>query len=55
LRLIKDHLALSASIEKRHFDDDDDFAARGGLQKVWAVFGGELEGLMDELNLAMVA
>ncbi len=54
LRLIKDHIATSCSIEKRHFDYGD-FAARGGLQKVWAVFDGELDGLMDEMNVEMVA
>ena len=29
--------------------------AQGGLQRVWQVFGTELDGLMDEMNRELVA
>ena len=31
------------------------FAERGGLGKVWSLFGDELEGIVDELNRELVA
>ena len=31
------------------------FADRGGLQKAWKLFGGELDGLMREMNEELVA
>jgi type I restriction enzyme R subunit len=54
LRLMKDHIASSCSISR----DDFDYAAlagKGGLQKAWAVFGEELDGLMTEMNGELVA
>ena len=38
--------------------DDFDYAEladKGGLQKVWGVFGKELDGLMSEMNEELVA
>ena len=54
LRLMKDHIAASVAVERSDFDHAP-FAGRGGLQKVWGVFGGELDGLMAEMNLELVA
>jgi len=54
LRLIKDHIAASCSIRREDFDYAE-FADKGGLQKVWTVFGGELDGLMKDLNEELVA
>jgi type I restriction enzyme R subunit len=54
LRLMKDHVAASCSIERDDFDYAQ-LAARGGLQKAWSVFGGELDGLMGEMNEELVA
>ena len=54
LRLMKDHIAGSVAIERSDFDHAP-FAGRGGLQKAWGVFGGELDGLMAEMNLELVA
>ena len=54
LRLMKDHIASSCAIEREDFDYAE-LAARGGLQKVWGVFGAELDGLMDEMNMELVA
>ena len=54
LRLMKDHIASSCSISRNDFDYAE-LAGRGGLQKVWTVFGEKLDGLMDELNEELVA
>jgi len=54
LRLMKDHIASSCSISRDDFDYAE-LAGRGGLQKVWRVFGKELDGLMYEMNEELVA
>ncbi|RQW27160.1 DEAD/DEAH box helicase [Rhodobacteraceae bacterium CH30] len=54
LRSMKDHIASSCAISR----DDFDYAAladKGGLQKVWGLFGAELDTLMDEMNEELVA
>ena len=53
LRLMKDHIASSCSIGRGDFDFAE-LADKGGLQKVWAVFGPELDGLMGEMNVELV-
>ena len=54
LRLMKDHIASSCSISRADFDYTQ-LADKGGLQRAWGVFGNELDGLMGELNLELVA
>lgn len=54
LRLMKEHIASSCSITRDDFDYAE-LAGKGGLQKVWAVFGNQLDGLMDEMNEELVA
>lgn len=54
LRMMKDHIAASCSISRDDFDYAE-FADRGGLQKVWQLFGKELDGVMDEMNRELVA
>jgi len=54
LRLMKDHIASSCNIHRDDFDYAK-LAAKGGLQKAWAVFGEELDGLMNEMNWELVA
>ena len=54
LRLIKDHIASSCSISRDDFDYAE-FADKGGLQKVWTVFGKQLDELMNEMNTTLVA
>jgi type I restriction enzyme R subunit len=54
LRLMKDHIASSCSISRADFDYAE-LADKGGLQKVWTVFGADLDGLMDEMNRELVA
>jgi len=52
LRLIKEHNASSFHIEKDDFDLNP-FNARGGLGKMWQLFGDQTEAIIDELNEAL--
>jgi len=54
LRLMKDHIASSCSISREDFDFAE-LADKGGLQKAWGLFGNDLDALMDEMNLELVA
>ncbi|MCT7406604.1 type I restriction endonuclease subunit R [Aliarcobacter cryaerophilus] len=54
LRMIKEHIATSL-----HVDTDDfelaPFNAKGGLGKMWQLFGEEMNNIIDELNEALAA
>jgi type I restriction enzyme R subunit len=54
LRLMKDHIASSCSISRDDFDYAE-LADKGGLQKAWGLFGKELDTLMSEMNVELVA
>lgn len=54
LRMIKDHSAVSFHLEKDDFDLNP-FNAKGGLGKMWQLFGDQTDGLIDELNEALSA
>lgn len=54
LRLMKDHIAASCSVAREDFDFAE-FANRGGLQKAWGLFGAELDSVMSEMNVELVA
>ena len=54
LRLMKDHIAASCTIEREDFDFAE-FANKGGLQKAWGLFGAELDVVMVEMNEELVA
>jgi type I restriction enzyme, R subunit len=54
LRMMKDHIASSCCITRDDFDYAE-FANKGGLQKAWALFGNELDGVMTEMNEGLVA
>ncbi len=54
LRLMKEHIASSCSISRDDFDYAE-LADKGGLQKAWTLFGKELDGLMNEMNVELVA
>ena len=54
LRLMKDHIASSCNISRDDFDYAG-LAGKGGLQRAWGLFGKELDGLMDEMNVELVA
>jgi len=54
LRLMKDHIANSCQISRDDFDYAQ-LADMGGLQKAWGLFGKDLDTLMSEMNLELVA
>ncbi|MEB2647328.1 type I restriction-modification enzyme R subunit C-terminal domain-containing protein [Pseudomonas canadensis] len=54
LRLMKDHIASSCSISRDDFDYAE-LAGKGGLQKAWGLFGKDLDSLMSEMNVELVA
>lgn len=54
LRLMKDHIASSCSISRDDFDYAE-LADKGGLQKAWGLFGKELDALINEMNMELVA
>jgi type I restriction enzyme R subunit len=52
--MIKNHIASSCGIERDDFGYAE-FANKGGLQKVWSLFGKELDVVMSEMNRELVA
>ncbi|WP_067521587.1 type I restriction endonuclease subunit R [Endozoicomonas ascidiicola] len=54
LRLIKDHIAASCCIVRDDFDFSP-FVNKGGLHKMFNLFGKELDTIMNELNQELVA
>ena len=53
LEAIRDHIAGSVSIEMSDFQYAP-FTQQGGLGKAYELFGDELNGLMREMNMALV-
>lgn len=53
LRLIKDHIAVSLSIEPEDLDLSP-FDHRGGLGRFYEVFGDGYEEIMQEMNVELV-
>lgn len=53
LRMIRDHVAGSFHLDRSDFEYAP-FAERGGLGRMWQLFGDETFGLIDELNEALV-
>ncbi|MBC7556201.1 MAG: type I site-specific deoxyribonuclease, partial [Chryseobacterium sp.] len=54
LRMMKDYVASSFSIEKDDFDLSP-FNAEGGLSKMWQLFGDETDAIIKELNVVLAA
>lgn len=54
LRMIKDHVAQSFHIEVEDLDFTP-FDAKGGRGKMFQLFGKEMDGVIEELNEALVA
>ncbi len=54
LELIRDRIVVDLEVRMEDFDEMP-FAERGGLGKVWTLFGEEIEGIVDELNRELVA
>jgi type I restriction enzyme R subunit len=51
---MKEHIASSCSISRDDFDYAE-LADKGGLQKAWGLFGKDLDTLMSEMNVELVA
>jgi type I restriction enzyme, R subunit len=54
LRMIKDYIAASFHVDREDFELDP-FNKKGGLGKMWQLFGEETDSLIDELNESLVA
>ena len=54
LRLIKDHIAVSLSIEPADLDLNP-FDRKGGLGRFYDVFGDQYEEILQEMNVELVA
>lgn len=54
LRMIRDHVAASFHIEREDFDYSP-FNAAGGLGKFWSLFGGDVDGVIGEMNEVLAA
>ena len=54
LRLIKDHIAVSLSIESEDLDLNP-FDRRGGLGRFYEVFGAQYKEILTEMNIELVA
>jgi type I restriction enzyme R subunit len=52
--MIKDCIATSFHIEADDFDLSP-FNARGGLGKMWQLFGEDTDNIMDEINTFLAA
>lgn len=54
LRLVKDHIAISLSIEPEDLELSP-FDRKGGLGRFYEVFGEEYQKILDEMNIELVA
>ncbi|MFN8395731.1 MAG: type I restriction-modification enzyme R subunit C-terminal domain-containing protein, partial [Bacteroidia bacterium] len=54
LRMIRDYIAGSFHVEREDFDYSP-FNAAGGLGKFWSLFGGEMDGIIGEMNEHLAA
>ena len=54
LRMIRDHIAGSFHLGREDLDYAP-FDAKGGVGKLWQLFGGDTEKLIEELNKVLVA
>ena len=54
LRMIKDYVINSFHIDKEDFDLNP-FDARGGLGKMWQLFGEQTDNIINELNETLAA
>lgn len=53
LRMIKDHIASSFSFRKEDLSLTP-FVEKGGLDKMWELFGDQLDVIISDLNLSLV-
>jgi type I restriction enzyme, R subunit len=52
--MIKDYIAASFHVDREDFELDP-FNKKGGLGKMWQLFGEETDSLINELNESLVA
>jgi type I restriction enzyme R subunit len=55
LEYIKEHLIINLAIEKENFDLIPVLERHGGLAKAKKIFGTDLDAIIDEINLKLVA
>ena len=54
LHMIRDYVAGSFHIDREDFDLSP-FNAAGGLGKFWSLFGGDMDGIIEEMNEVLAA
>ena len=54
LRMIKEHIAGSVHIEKEDLENTP-FIEKGGLMKMWKLFGEGMEEILEEMNEKLAA
>lgn len=54
LKMIKEHIKTSLSIDREDFEETP-FNAKGGLYKVYQLFGNDLNNVLNELNEVLAA
>ena len=54
LRMIRDHVAVSIHLDREDLENQP-FDGKGGLGRMYQLFGGRMDMLLDELNEVLVA
>lgn len=54
LRMLKDHIAASFHVDKEDLDYAP-FDSKGGLMRMWEIFGDDMDKVITELNTELVA
>ena len=54
LRMIRDHVAASFHLDRSDLELSP-FDARGGLGRMYQLFGAEMDSVIDEINDALAA
>ncbi len=54
LRMIKEHIATSFHVDKEDLEYPP-FDAKGGIMKMWQLFGDDMDKIIDELNTELSA
>ena len=57
LRMIRDHVAVSIHMDRENLEnlENQPFDGKGGLGKMYQLFGGRMDVLLGELNEVLVA
>jgi type I restriction enzyme R subunit len=55
LGLIREHLIQTLTIETDDFNNFPIFTRRGGIKRFREIFPGQLESLVEEINMAIAA